>query len=230
VLTLIPVVVGLALIDSINPSAIGMTIYLLLSRQRYLPAVACYLLGVFGTYFAAGIALVYGASLIAGDGRTWWYSPWAYAIEACVGVALLVYSFAAPKQKPPSRRQSQAARAGAARLILLGAIISMVEFATALPYLAAIALLVRAELGWGSVALLVLYNAVMNLPPVLLVIAYRISASRWRRRLENWQARLSQGSRATWLWIAGILGALPLVDSAWFFLSTLLHLTPANVR
>ena len=56
---------GLALVDSLNPSAIGVTVYLLLAGDRYVARVLTYLSGVFATYLGIGVLLLLGVTAIA---------------------------------------------------------------------------------------------------------------------------------------------------------------------
>jgi len=217
VLSLIPMVVGLALFDSINPSAIGMTIHLMLSRSRHLTRTFAYLAGVFCTYLTVGVLILLGLDVLFSRFEEYWYSSPAYAAEGVLGALMLLYCFVAPKEKPTRATMGEETR-GHVQLVLLGAGISVVEFSTALPYLGAIAIISRSDLGvveW--LPLMVLYNLVMVLPPVALVVAYSSTRGRLWERLEGRRTRLSKGARSTWLWILGILGILLLLDSLAYF-------------
>ena len=171
-------VLGRALIDSINPSAIAMTLYLLLSRTDPGSRVLAYVAGVFSAY-------------------------------------LLACSFLAPARRPPAPMPTAH---GHARLFLLGAGISVVEFSTALPYLSVIALITRVGLGVQQwLPLMFIYNVVMVLPLVVLLLAHRLAGVRARQRMQRWGTRLRSGARGTWLWIVGIVGFLLLADAITHF-------------
>ena len=60
---LLPAIVGLAALDSINPSALLATVALLLRGRRARPLVAVYVAAVLATYFAVGLALTLGLGL-----------------------------------------------------------------------------------------------------------------------------------------------------------------------
>ena len=62
---LLIVLLGLALVDSLNPSAIGVTVYLLLAEGRYVMRVLNYLSGVFVTYLGIGVLLLLGVTAVA---------------------------------------------------------------------------------------------------------------------------------------------------------------------
>src|SRR5918995_5207768 len=57
---LLPAIVGLAVVDSINPSALLATIVLLLRGRPARPLVALYVAAILVTYFAVGLALTLG--------------------------------------------------------------------------------------------------------------------------------------------------------------------------
>ncbi|MEZ0494184.1 GAP family protein [Kineococcus sp. TBRC 1896] len=211
----VALVLGLALIDSINPSAIAVTLYLLLSRTDPGSRVLAYVAGIFSTYLLTGCLLLLGLQAVTVQLRDAWYSDAAYVVEGLLGAALLVYSFFAPAQRPRSPVPTARGHAG---LFLLGAGISVVEFSTALPYLGVIGLITRAGLDVQQwLPLMFIYNVVMVLPPVALLLAYRLAGARVRQRMQRWDARLRAGARGTWLWIVGIVGFLLLADAITHF-------------
>ena len=204
-------VLGLALIDSINPSAIAMTLYLLLSRPDPGSRVLAYVAGVFSAYLLIGCLLLLGLQAVTVHLRAAWYSDAAYVVEGLLGAGLLAYSFLAPARRPSA--PTPAAR-GHAGLFLLGVGISVVEFSTALPYLSVIALVTRAGLGVQQwLPLMLTYNVVMILPLVVLLLAHRVAGVRVRQRMQQWRERLRSSARGTWLWIVGIVGFLLLADA-----------------
>ena len=93
---LLPAIVGLAVVDSINPSALLATVALLLRGRRARPLVAVYLVAVLTTYFATGVVLILGFGL----------TPWAviesdaaYLAQGVLGAAMLAYALAAPGRR-----------------------------------------------------------------------------------------------------------------------------------
>lgn len=67
----------LCLLDMLNPSAIAVTIYLLLTSPQYSTRVLSYAAGMFTTYFGCGLVLMLGLGSV-GQALE---SPVAYAIE-----------------------------------------------------------------------------------------------------------------------------------------------------
>lgn len=205
---------GLALLDSLNPSALAVTIYLLLRGTPYAAKVLTYVVAVFASYLGIGVLLMLGL------GSVWGYvdGPGAYAVQGVAGALLLGYSLLAP-DKPRGERKVRAPRSvGLPAVFLLGGGITVVEFSTAFPYLGALAILANADLDAALwLPILAAYNAIFVLPPLLLLAAYGAFGSRLTERFERLRERFEGGSRGALLWVAGIAGFLLLADSLAFF-------------
>jgi cytochrome c biogenesis protein CcdA len=206
-------VFGLALVDSINPSALGVTLYLLLSGKSARAKVLVYIAGVFLTYFVIGGLLMLGLESI----QAYLQSSVAYAVQGVVGALLLIYGVFAPSE-PKRKTQTKAETQGLAGLFLLGITVTVLEFATALPYLGAIGLLTAANLTIAQwLPILFAYNVIFILPPLGLLVAYSVFGERLEKRFVHWQERLKKEARVTWLWIAAIVGFFLLSDSLRYF-------------
>lgn len=88
---------GLALLDSINPSALAMTLYLVTTGSRA-GRVLTYIAAVFVTYVTVGLSLLLGLGTLLGAFGGVFESTAAYAVQAAVGAAMLIYSFV-PKER-----------------------------------------------------------------------------------------------------------------------------------
>lgn len=204
---------GLALLDSFNPSALVVTIYLLLQGKPYAAKVLTYVSAVFISYLGIGVLLMLGL------GSVWEYvdGSAAYAVQGVAGALLLGYALFAP-DKPREKKARAPLAVGLPAVFLLGATITAVEFTTAFPYLGTIAILTNVEMGLaGWLPILIAYNTIFVLPPLLLVAMYGAFGARMRERFERWRERFESGSRGTLLWVLGIVGFLLLADSLAFF-------------
>jgi cytochrome c biogenesis protein CcdA len=211
---LLVAVFGLALIDSVNPSAKAVTLYLLLTGGSYTPRVLTYLAAVFTSYLLIGVLLMLGLAAV----WDYLYGPAAYALQGVVGTLMLLYGILAPTDRAEERatRLPRSQRLGP--IFLLGITITVVEFSSALPYLAAIAILTYAELAASQwVPVLVVYNLVFILPPLLVLGTYKLLGSRLQGRFEGYLEKLRGGSRSTLLWIVAIVGFVLLADSLRYF-------------
>jgi cytochrome c biogenesis protein CcdA len=208
-------VFGLALIDSINPSALGVTLYLLLSGRSARAKVLVYLSGVFLSYFVIGVLLMLGLESI----QAYLQSSAAYAVQGVIGALLLIYGVFAPSEpKKKTQTETRAQPQSLAGLFLLGITVTVLEFATALPYLGAIGLLTTADLAVTEwLPILLVYNIIFVLPPLGLLLAYSVFGERLEKRFATWQEKLRKEARVTWLWIAAIVGFFLLADSLNYF-------------
>ena len=207
-------VFGLALLDSLNPSAVAITLYLLLSGGSYVPRVISYAAGIFSANLALGAALMLGLGSVSG----YFDGPVAYGAQAVVGAALLGYAVLAPNKPRKEKKARRPRSLGLGPVFLLGMTITVLEFSTALPYLGAVAILSNAGLAAAQwLPVLAAYNLVFVAPPLLLLGAYRVFGARLRPAFERWKERLQSASRETLLWILGSAGFLLLADSLRYF-------------
>lgn len=208
-MSLIPIF-GLAIIDSINPSAIAVTLYLL-TKKHFTTQVLAYVFGIFCTYLVIGILLTLGLASLLNAFSGAFESDGAYWVQLIVGLLLFVYGvFGNPfksKDAPKQEHLPSSRKLGA--LFMLGVGISIVEFATALPYLAAIGILTQIDIAFGvKVLILIAYNLVMVAPPLLLLLFAQFGAHRWQATFSRWREKLAKQAQETLYWIFGIVGFL----------------------
>jgi cytochrome c biogenesis protein CcdA len=204
--------VALAVVDSINPSAIVVTLYLL-SRERVWAQVVVYVAAIFLTYLTLGALMMSGIDALLpsltgmGSGRL------GLVVQGLIGLAMLLYAIRAPATATSAPRVEPSATTFAA-LALLGVTVTAMELPTAVPYFGAIALLTTADLPMTQwLPLLVLYNAIFVLPPVLLLAGHIVFGRRLAARYAGLRERLQAGARETMLWIFGLVGGGLLVSS-----------------
>lgn len=209
--------IGLAVVDSINPSAIAVTLYLLTSKKP-VPKVLAYTAGVFTTYLTLGIMLVAGFGAIATQMGEALNNPLAYSAQLLIGCLMLSYALFGDKLKIGKSTPRKPSSQGLSALFGLGIAISVVEFATALPYLAAIAILINTPLLFiAKVGILVVYNLILVLPMLLLLVSFRLGAERWKGRIDTWQQRLNKEAREILYWVFGIIGLALIANAVEYF-------------
>lgn len=203
---------ALALVDSINPSAIVVTLCLL-SAGRAPAHIVVYVAAIFLTYLTLGVMMMSGLDALLpslgaiGSGRL------GLIVQGLIGLAMLLYAIRTPRTARPAPRVEPSASSYAA-LALLGVTVTTMELPTAVPYFGAIALLTSADLPMARwLPLLVLYNAVFVLPPVLLLAGHIVFGRRLDARYAVLRERLQTGARETMLWIFGLVGGGLLVSS-----------------
>jgi cytochrome c biogenesis protein CcdA len=211
---LLPAIVGLAVVDSINPSALLATIALLLRGRSARPLVAVYLVAVLVTYLAIGLALTLGLGLTP---RAVLQSDATYLAQGVLGAAMLAYAVAAPgRRREPGRavpRRLPAARRPLA-VFALGVAVTVLELPTALPYLGAVGAITRAELAVAEwLPLLLLYNLIFVLPPLALLAGHLALGNRADPLLGRLRDRLGGAAREGMLWLLGLVGFFLVADA-----------------
>jgi cytochrome c biogenesis protein CcdA len=225
-------VAGLALLDTLSPATIGISIYLLLTAgPRTGRLLTGYLTTVAAFYFALGVALMAGLGAVTDSLGDAVNSRPAYLVQFGIGAALFIGCWFVPTKKKDDggdggsgaagRTERRAGRAQTLpAMVGLGVTTGLLEAATALPYLAAIGLMTSADLDpaqWGP--LLAGYTVVMVLPGALLYLVWRVAGERVRSRFERFRDWLRANSGETLAWIMGIAGVL-LVRDAIYTLNT----------
>lgn len=195
----------LALVDSINPSAIVVTLYLLSSRR--VPAqVVVYVAAIFVTYLTLGVVMMSGLDALLPALRPLASGRLGIVVQSLIGLAMLVYVVTAPATASSAPRLDPRATTYVA-LALLGVTVTAMELPTAVPYFGAIALLTAAGLPTAQwLPLLAAYNTIFVLPPVLLLMGHIVCGQRQEERYTALRERLQAGAHVTMLWIVGLVG------------------------
>jgi cytochrome c biogenesis protein CcdA len=212
---LLPAIVGLAVVDSINPSALLATIALLLRGRAARPLVAIYVAAVLLTYLTVGLALTLGLGLTP---ETLVESDAAYLAQGVLGAGMLAYAVLAPGRGRPVEEPRLPAVTRPAAVFALGMAVTVLELPTALPYLGAVGAITRADLAVGDwLPLLVLYNLIFVLPPLLLLAGHVVGGERADALLGRLRRRLGGAAREGLLWLLGLVGFLLLADALGHF-------------
>lgn len=196
---------ALALVDSINPSAIVVTLYLL-GHQRVPAQVVVYVAAIFVTYLTLGAMMMSGIDALLPSVRTLANGRLGFVVQSLVGLAMLVYAVRASATGTSAPRVEPRASTYAA-LALLGVTVTTMELLTAVPYFGAIALLTAADLSAAQwLPLLAVYNTIFVLPPVILLLGHIIGGRRLEARYAELRERLQTGAHETMSWILGLVG------------------------
>ncbi len=214
----IPILVGAAIIDGINPCAFGVLIFLLAylfktfkSRKLILIHGLTYILAVFLTYLGAGLILL---PIIKGLGS---FATTAYLV---IGTLIIFFGLLSVKDfffygKGPSLGISPKAAQRIEIYIkritgslftsfFLGVFVALVELpCTGAVYLAVLTLISLAGLTINNFLFLVIYNLIFVLPlVVILVMIYRAGKI---EKIEQWREKYKPHMRlATGLVLIGL--------------------------
>jgi len=204
----IPTIIGAAVIDSINPCAIGVLIFLLSyllalkSKKLILKIGLTYIITVYVVYFLAGLGLL---SFIASTNMTTFVYYLSGALLIILGLINLKDFFLPGKgislKIPESKKaiiEKWAKKASLPGAIVLGFLVSAFELpCTGGIYFAILAILGKMGMTWQPVFYLLLYNLFFVLPLVIItgIVYYGSSSenvSKWFKKDKKW-LRLAMG-------------------------------------
>ena len=172
---LLPSLIAIAALDSLNPSAIALQVYLL-GTTKPIPRSIAFVIGIFLAYWTSGLLAVLGLdrliqTVIVNSGFSL-STPLFYIIQYLTGIILLIVgvTLRITTQSEPVKAPQ---KLNLAKTFLLGMSVTILEFPTALPYFAAIEQIVRANLDLlSTMSILALYNLIFVLPPIALIVIY----------------------------------------------------------
>ncbi|EMI9087759.1 hypothetical protein COD05_26880 [Bacillus cereus] len=204
---------GLAILDTLSPTTIGVTIYLLLTdKENLTKRLFVYLFMVAGCYFAVGVSLMLGLDFlfkfISGVFQNRIVS-WSFFI---IGVILFIASFYIPPKKTleiPSPKSKSIFS-----MIALGFTTTLIEAGTAFPYFAAIGILTTSNLSWIEwSSILAGYNFIMVLPSLVLFLFYLLFGRWMQKLLERLRMKIANSTGSALSWIMCIVGLLLILNS-----------------
>lgn len=223
---------GLALVDSTSVGTLVIPVVMLAHPRVRAVRVLLYLATISVFYLALGVALLLGAGVLedawdslAGNQLVDW-------AQLTVGALMLVGSFwpdtpwgkQARARRESAETPSRASRwaeviaadeSGPSMVLGIALVAGLIEAASMLPYLGAVALIASSDLHFpAQVSVLAGYVVAMSLP-ALVLLGVRLAAhsllTPWLERLSTWLGGRVGG--ALW-WVVGILGFLLLADAA----------------
>jgi cytochrome c biogenesis protein CcdA len=160
-------IVGIAFVDSLNPSLFVAQFYLL-TTPKPSARVMSYVAGILLVNFLGGILILSGARVVIGEFFASLDLRVLYGVQLVVGIALLVFGLWMRIHHAALDSADQSPEPRSLRSIhtfIFGGVVMLNEITTALPYFVAIERIVEAQLSSVSVLLaLVIYNAVFSLP------------------------------------------------------------------
>jgi cytochrome c biogenesis protein CcdA len=217
--TLIVILIGLG--DSMNPTTLGPAMYLV-TVDHPRRALIQFLIGVIAVNLIGGLLIMLGpGQLILG------LVPkpkpvTKHILELVAGTALIAISIGLwSGRRTLGRRKPPTFEGGGRTGIKLGAGIALIELPTALPYFAAIAVIIGSGVGIpGKVVMLVLYNVAFVVPVIAILVAMMILGDRAKEPLgranqwimRHWPAALAvlAGLLGTAVFAVGLVGLLEL--------------------
>jgi len=204
---------GLALLDTLSPATMAVTLYLIVTDQKRLTRrLFVYLFTVAAFYFLVGVFLMTGMDLLIDTVSNIFQHKLVSWTVFSIGLLLFIASFYVPEKK--KREQPKPKSNSLLAMVALGFTTSLIEVGTAFPYFAAIGIMVTSDLSLFEWPLILAgYNFIMILPPLLIYSFYMVFR-RWAvKPLEKLRKRLEGHSSSVLSWVMAIVGLLLIFNS-----------------
>lgn len=199
---------GLALIDTLSPTIIGVTLFLVLTDNKNLSSrLFAYLFTVVLLYFSLGIIMMLGLNFITESFSNIFQNKIFSRGIFSIGVILFTASFFIPANKksniPKPKTQSIFS------IFIIGVTTFIIEAGTALPYFAAIGLLTTIDIPFYQwLPIIAAYNIIMVLPALLIFLGYKLFGKLIHPTLVNLRNKISSSSSSALSWIMCIVGVI----------------------
>lgn len=204
----------LALLDMFSPAIIGVTVFMLLAGKRRLPQlIIAYLATVIVFYFCTGVFLMLGLDIIFSPIADAFSSKTAKTWMTIIGGILFIGSWFVPKKKTVGSPKPRAFTVQA--MIGLGITTSLLEVATAIPYFAAIGLMISSNVSFFEwLPILFLYNVIMIAPALVLLILHTAFRRLMQKPLNKLQALFQKNTSSALSWIMFFVGIILLANGS----------------
>ncbi len=206
----------IALIDSINPNAMAVQVYLLSTPKPVVRSIA-FILGDFAATWIAGLLLTFGITQVItqifsllGDVM--------YVLQFIVGVVLIVIGYHLSKYANQLTTKKRPRSLKPILTFHLGATMAFVEAPTALPYLAAIEQITREDLQLPELlGVLAFYNLIFVFPLIVLLGMYLVLRNSAATLLNNIHQSVTK-------WFPKIMGAIFIAFGFVFIADCIAHI------
>lgn len=201
---------GFALLDTLSPTIIGVTLYLILTdNQRLTSRLFSYLLTVAILYFSLGIIMMLSLNYILEMFSDLFQNKIISWLLLIIGIILFVASFFVPTNKNKKGTMLKPKTQSLLSIVFIGIITFLIESGTALPYFAAIGLLTTNNLPYYYwLPIIAAYNIIMILPAILILLCYKLFGRWGDSALVNLQQKISSSSNSALSWIMSIVGLI----------------------
>lgn len=199
---------GLALLDTLSPTIIGVTLFLILTDNKNLTSrLLSYLFTVAILYFSLGTIMMLSLDYIMETFSNIFQSDYYRWILFGLGIILFVGSYFIPKNRqsnvPKPKTQSIFS------MVLIGIATFLIEAGTALPYFAAIGLVTNIDIPfYEKFSIIAVYNIIMILPALIIFLGYKLFSKRINSTLVNLRNKISGSSNSVLSWIMCIVGVI----------------------
>ncbi|MGN7477597.1 GAP family protein [Solibacillus silvestris] len=199
---------GLALLDTLSPTIIGVTLFLVLKDNKNLTTrLLAYLFTVAILYFSLGLIMMSGLNYIIETFSDIFQNRIFSWLIFSIGAILFTASFFIPANKkgniPEPKTQSYLS------IVFIGITTFIIEAGTALPYFTALGLLTTIDIPpYERISIIAGYNIVMILPALLIFLSFKLLNKWINPNLVNLRNKISSSSNSTLSWMMCIVGII----------------------
>jgi len=226
-LQLLAILAPIALIDSssVTPLSLVPLASMLAGRNPYRTAFA-FLGGLFVSYWAMGLAFVFGLSAVFMRLNAWlshrWNNPEPadFMLEVFLGLVLLFFGMRiALKRQAKTREREAPQNMSVASAFGFGVMINVVGFPGALPYFAAADQILRADPPPLMIALAVTYYVVLFILPLTTIVLIRaLAGAKGDALMAAVKSFFDKWGRRVLMVALVVLGALMVVDGVTYLM------------
>lgn len=216
--TLLLSIVGIGLVDSINPSLFIAQLYLL-TTARPVPRVLSYIVGGVLAYFIGGVLILAGARTIVANWLAQSSPVLLYGLQLAIGLLILGFGlWLKTESRPQEVRKPRSLTLTSS--FLLGIVVIGNEVTTALPYFVAIEQIAQANMGLSQNLLaLLLYNAVFSLPLFAFLLIFLLFRQQWAGIIDRINQTIQRWMPYVMKWLAIVFGFVLVLNAAVFLLT-----------
>jgi cytochrome c biogenesis protein CcdA len=220
-LFLLMFLLGMSLVDSLNPFSIAVHIFLL-GILKNTNRIAFYVLGILVVYFLGGIVIFTGLTTVF-DKLAEQFATIPefvlFGLESIFGVILIVYGLIEFRKGSKSRQSLESKDVSTWALILLGAGGTLSDLPTAIPYIGFIAKMteMRIDILIGC-SLLLIYNVIYILPLLIIWALYLAYKDNLRNRMESITVKIEKANKYITIIFCEVVGFLFIIDSVLYYI------------
>ncbi|MDJ0948604.1 MAG: GAP family protein [Alphaproteobacteria bacterium] len=225
---LVQVLTPIALLDStsIIPLCIVVLVILLGGPSPLFRSTAL-LAGIFVTYLVCGLLVLFGLQSVFDTINAYALKVWQdpnteeLIFQILIGFILVVLGLRIARARKQQTEKKAPTAMTASQAFLAGAGMTIVGLPGAVPYLAAINLILRSDLTTRQeVMVLVVYNIVFVAPLAAVVVLSLVLGERSQRLLHNIRSFFDRWGQRLIVSLMLVLGALLIMDGVGWFLGT----------
>jgi cytochrome c biogenesis protein CcdA len=178
-------ILGIAVIDSLNPS-LFLGQFLLLATKRPVPRTLAYIAGLLLVNFLGGVLILAGVRTLITQTASSIPTDSGFLLQGGLGLLLLWFGFTFKGSAQQDGQNREVKSLGLGYAFLFGMIVMVNELTTAFPYFIAIERISSADPGMlGSLLLLAMYNFVFALPLFAFLYAFMRLQNRFLAQVER---------------------------------------------